>query len=120
MREENVLKYFPDIHTAADLIDQSSNSWKKELIKRISYFSSAKKILSIPLAYITVQEFITSLVLRNIVSDVYCPFYGGDDEILDHILISCPLERAIWFTSESQLGLNVSHTSLYKNGFSNG
>ena len=46
MREENVLKYFPDIPTAADLIDQSSNSWKKELIKRISHFSSAKKILS--------------------------------------------------------------------------
>lgn len=70
MREENVLEYFPDIHTAADLIDQSSNSWKKELTKRISHFSSAKKILSIPLTYINVQEFITSLVLRNIVSGV--------------------------------------------------
>lgn len=70
MRDENILEYFPDIYTAANLIDQSSKSWKKELVKRISHFSSAKKILSIPLTYITVQEFITSLVLRNIVSGV--------------------------------------------------
>ena len=33
------------------------------------------------MTYVTVQEFVASLVLRNIVSDIYCPFYGGDDLI---------------------------------------
>ena len=53
------------------------------------------------MTYVTVQEFITSLVLRNILSDIYCPFYGGDDEILDHILIHVPLKELY--------GLHQSH-----------